>query len=422
MLNEKVIQQLVERFVERVEVGNTYAMKKIAESIKKIGTLSPTEAQRLGQIMKFGGDYEKIVNELAKITELNKKEIYEVFNEVAKKNYAFAEQFYNYRGIGYIPYEQNIPLQNMVNALADITANEFTNLSKTNAIGFNVKDIDGNIIFKDYGTTYRDTIDKAVISVAQGKTTFDNEVYRMLKEIGDSGVKTLDYESGRSMRLDSAMRMNMQSALRNLHNVTQQQFGKEYDADGVEISVHINPALDHSIAQGRQFSTIKPSDGGLSEWEKLQTTGVATDYTGEEIDIHGYTKKGRSRSFRPISEYNCYHYVFAVVLGVQSPEYSQEQLNKINAKNEEGFEYEGKHYTNYQGEQVQRKLELEIRKAKDNQIMAKASGSQKLLQKSQARINALTERYNEFSKVSGLGRKADNLRVSGYRKVKINVL
>lgn len=411
MLNEKVIQQLVERFVERVEVGNTYAMKKIAESIKKLGTLSPTEAQRLGQIMKFGGDYEKIVNELAKITELNKKEIYEVFNEVAKKNYAFAEQFYKYRGIGYIPYEQNIALQNMVNALADITANEFTNLSRTSAIGFNVKDIDGNIIFKDYETTYRDAIDKAVISVAQGKTTFDDEVYRMLKELGDSGVKTLDYESGRSMRLDSAIRMNMQSALRNLHNVTQQQFGEEYNADGVEISVHINPALDHSIAQGRQFTN--------EEFEKLQTTGIATDYTGEVVDIHGYTKYGRSDSFRPISEYNCYHYVFAVVLGVQSPEYSQTQLNDINTKNENGFEYEGKHYTNYEGTQVQRKLELEIRKAKDNQIMAKASGNEKLLQKSQARINALTERYNEFSKISGLGRKADNLRVSGYRKAKI---
>ena len=90
-----------------------------------------------------------------------------------------------------------------------------------------------------------------------------------IKQIGQSGLKTLDYESGRSMRLDSAIRMNTLGGLRKLNNQVQEQFGEEFDSDGVEISVHTAPADDHAEVQGHQFSN--------KEFEKLQETGIAKD-------------------------------------------------------------------------------------------------------------------------------------------------
>ena len=41
-------------------------------------------------VLKYGGDYEKIANKLAKITKLNKNDIYKIFEAVAKKDYRFA--------------------------------------------------------------------------------------------------------------------------------------------------------------------------------------------------------------------------------------------------------------------------------------------------------------------------------------------
>lgn len=415
MLDERIIEVLIERLVSRIEDGNSYVLEQIGKSIKKIGALSPTSAQQLQQVLKYGGNYDKIVQKLAEVTNLNVKEIYEIFEEVAKSDYAFARQFYEYRNREYIPYEKNYALQRQVKALANITVQEYLNYAQTRAIGFTVKDLDGNITFKGLQNVYNDAIDKAVLAVAQGKSTFDEQLFGTLKQIGTSGLKTLDFESGRSIRLDSAIRMNMKGALRNLHNETQKLIGQEYGSDGVEISVHLNPAPDHEEVQGRQFSTNQYDENGnlikKGEFEKFQDDEKAVSYDGIvfEPEFDGHDR-------RSISEHNCYHYTFAIVLGVSKPSYTEEELEKIIQSNEAGFELDGKHYTNYEGTQLQRQLERAIRQQKDIQILAKASGNQQLLDKANEKINQLSYKYQELSDVSGLPTKVQRLRVSGYRK------
>lgn len=405
MLSEEIIEKLTERLVNRIEKGNAYVLEQIGESIKKIGTLSPSKAQELGQLIKYGGSYEKIARKLAEITNLNVNDIYKIFEEVAKHDYKFAKQFYDYRGIDYIPWEKNKALQEQVRALATIAAKDYINLSNTRA--FTKKDRFGRVIYTELSRAYQDAIDEAVLAVSQGKDTFQEQMYKTIKELGTSGLKTVDYASGRSMRLDSAVRMNLQGALRNLHNEIQQQFGEEFGADGVEISVHSNPAPDHADAQGRHFS--------YEEYYALQGSGIAKDYTGKIIDMTTMTKAGNV-NHRPISDYNCNHYVFSIVLGVSKAEYSNEQLQKIIDDNNKGFEFEGKHYTNYEGTQLQRRLETEIRKWKDAKIIARASTDddrEKLILESQNKITQLTKKYKELSDVSGLPTKMERLRVSG---------
>ena len=80
---------------------------------------------------------------------------------------------------------------------------------------------------------------------------------------------------------------------------------------------------------------------------------------------------------------------------------------------------DGEHYTNYDGTQMQRKLETEIRKQKDIQIMAKASGNKELVQESQQKITQLTRKYKELSDVSGLPTKMERMRVPQYRRISV---
>ena len=406
MIDERLIDKLVERLVDRIEEGNSYTLRKIGESIKEIGALSPSKAQQLSQILKYGGNYDKIVEKLAQITEMNVKDIYEIFEEVAKSDYAFAKQFYDYRGVKYIPYEENIALQQQVKALARITAGEYANFSNTLAF---TKRVNGRVVYTDLARTYQDTIDKAVLSIAQGKSTFQEQMYSTIKELGSSGIKKVDYASGRSVRLDSSVRQHLKGALRNLHNETQAVFGEEFGSDGVEISVHMNPAPDHAEVQGRQFSK--------EEFDKFQNDQDAVDYTGKL-----FTSEHDGHDRRSISEYSCYHYTFDIVLGVSKPEYSKKELQEIIDNNNKGFELDGEHYTNYEGTQMQRKLETEIRKQKDIQIIAKASGNKELVQESQNKITQLTHKYKQLSDVSGLPYKRDRLRVLNYKRVNTNKL
>lgn len=405
MISEQEIERLTNILTKRIEQANVLFLQEIGKSVKKIGTLTPTKAHQLVQILRYGDTYESIIRKIAKLMEMNVKDIEKIFYEFAKKDQNFAKDFYRYRNKKFIPIGENKLLKEQVKALAKITQKEMINFSRTTAIGYSIRDKRGIQQFIGLKETYNRVLDEAILNVGQGKETFDSAMYRILKEIGGNGFKTLDFASGKSIRLDSMIRQNMQGALRNLHNELQTQFGEEFDGDGVEISVHLNPAPDHALVQGRQFSN--------EEFNKFQNDEDSTSYDGLFFPAES-EETGRDR--RSISEYNCYHYIFSIVLGVSKPNYTNNQLQEIIDKNEKGFEIDGKHYTMYEGTQLQRMLETQIRKNKDLQILGKASDNYFLVGESQNKINVLTQKYNELCHVSGLPPKKDRMRVSDYKR------
>lgn len=414
MLSDEQVEKIVERLLQRVEKANEYFLKQLGAKVKKIKSLTPSEAHKLIQMLKYGGEYNDIVKQVSKYTDIDIKEIDKIFKEFSKKDQSFAKGFYQYRNKPYIPYEQNVALKRQTEALARIVKNKMYDYTRSNVLGYAIRDAKNDIVkFMPLRETYNKVLDEAFVQISQGKETFDSAMMRLLADIGGSGLRTIEYESGRHIRLDSAIRMHTKARLRELHNENQALFGEEFDADGVEISVHANPAPDHEEVQGRQFSTVKPSKNKLSEWEKLQAGEDAVAYNGNTYNLDHDAKNG----YRPISELNCYHYTFAIVLGVSEPEYTDKQLQQIIDDNNKGFELDGKHYTMYEGTQLQRGLERKIREQKDIQILAKESDNKELIAKSQSNITTLTNKYKELSQASGLPTKADRLRVPGYKRV-----
>lgn len=422
MINEAQIDLLIERLIERTDKANETILKNMGEMIKKIRNLTPSKAHQLVQILKYGGSYDEIVKKIAQYSALNIKDIDDIFSNYAIKDQNFYKKFYEYRNIPFVPFNQNYTLKTQTMALANIVKTEMYDYFRENVLGYTIRDAKGNLVFKGLKETYNELLDTALLNVGQGKETFDSAMSNIMKQIGESGLKTIDYKSGRSVRLDSTVRMHLQSRLRELHNENQAIFGKEFGADGVEISVHLNPAPDHEKVQGRQFSNVRPKPNEPSEWEKLQNGEVALDVNGIAYTLDHDNKNG----YRPISELNCYHYKFDIVLGVSQPEYTDKELNEIRQKNRDGFELYDKRlgknrkYTMYEGTQLQRNLERKIREQKDIQILAKESDNKELILESQRNITTLTKQYKELSEKSGLPTKMDRLKVAGYKRIKVN--
>ena len=400
MKNEISRDVLIERLVQRVESGNTFILKKIGEVVKEIKSLTPSQAYQLEQMIKYGARYDVIVEKLSDITGINTKELDTIFEYYAKKDYQFAEKFYRYRNINFVPFNEFSELKTQTQAIANITKSTYMNLTNTSAIGFTIKDAFGKTKFYNISQAYQYIIDQSLLAITQGRDTFDNQMYGILKQIGD-GVKIVDYESGRTRRLDSAMRMNLRGGIRELHNETQKILGDDYGADGVEISVHENPAPDHADLQGRQFS--------YEQFERLQENLSATDYKGIT-----YTHE-----HRPISKFNCYHSTWAIVLGVSEPIYSNKELEEIKKRNNDGFYFDGKHYTMYSGTQLQRQIETAIRREKDKQILGVASGNKELVGDAQRKITILNHKYNQLCKESGLEPFKERMRVPNYKRKNI---
>lgn len=405
MIDEKLQEKLLSVFDKRFQDYNTKVLEKLGNVIKQFKDLTPSQAYELGQQLKYNTTVKDLLDELSKISGLSVKDLKAILEKVAKENIGFADTYYKSRGLETPIYSENKALQRLVNSVYNITGKEFKNISKST--GFRLLDKDKKPLLLNINEVYKEVIDRSVIAVSEGKESYQQVMRNTLRQLSESGVRKIEYESGYSRRIDTSVRMNVLDGMRQVANESQQLFGQEFDSDGIEISVHQNPADDHSIVQGRQFSN--------KEYEKLQETGIATDYTGKVIDIN--LKKG----FRPISTLNCYHYIFSIVLGVSKPRYSEKELQDINEKNKKGFEFEGKHYTMYEGTQLQRKIETAIREAKDTQILAKSSGDDDLALQSQTRITQLTTKYKQLCNVSGLpDRLSTRASVSGYKRTKIN--
>jgi len=401
MLTDELKELLTERLVKRIEDVNLSILKDLGNKLDEIGTLKPTDQMKLANILNYGGDYKKVVAELERTTKLNAREIEEIIDKVAEQNYINAKHLYQLKNIGYIPYNENEELRRQINAIKKITKDTYMNLSRAKVLGFTTRDRNGNVIFRDISDTYKNTIDEAVMAVYQGKENFDKYARKIIKELGGSGLKYVDYESGLSRRLDSAVRMNMQGALRDLENEMQLEIGEQTGCNGVEISVHENPATDHEPIQGHQFD--------LDNFKKMQKSEPFKDVNGNSYTLIK----------RHIGEYNCYHNIFAITIGVDEPMYSQKQLDEIIKRNNELTEIDGKKYTKYEVTQIQRKLETEIRKQKDIQVMARSANQPDVAQEAQTKINKLTAKYKEISNKAEIPTRLERYRVAGYNKIKV---
>ena len=400
MIKHKQIENVSDYIAKNIEDINTKIFEKIGNTIKLMSTIKPSEAYKLSQILKYGGTYEEIAQELARVSGKNIQEIYNIFDLVAEDNKQFAEEFYKYRGMDFVPYSQDKQLKTYVRSLANVTASTYMNIANTQAIGFLFSDLKGQMYFKNIQQSYYEIVDRGILAISQGKSTFQEEMRQIINDLGKNGVVL--YESGRTRRLDSALRMNILDGVRQLNQETNRRFAQEYGADGVEISVHSNPAPDHEDIQGRQFSN--------EEYDKLMSGDIAKDVKGRIYD---------AIQRRHIGEYNCYHDNLNIVVGVSDPIYTDKQLKKIIDDNHKGFEIDGKHYTMYEGTQLQRQLELAIRKQKDKQVLARSSGFNDIAQQSQKKINQLVDKYNDLCKTSGLLAKKQRISVSGYRRIKV---
>lgn len=422
MIDEKLIDLVIERLITRIEDTNTYILQDIGKSIKQIRDITPTKRQQLINILKYGDNYQNILNKISKMTNLNIKDVEEIFLEASKKNYEFAEQFYKARNITPVPFKENARLITQATAIARVIQKDLYSFTRENVLGYSIRDLDGNIQFYGLRDTYNRVLEEALVNISQGKETFDQSMARIMKEIGGSGLKKIDYESGRSMRLDSAVRMHLHDGLRTLFNQNQELFGEEFNYNGIEVTHHQNSAPDHiDTIDGKQFVLVDKVQEQINNG--IETEIKQEDIRGNQVRANGkwyddFNAVNNSLE-RQVSTLNCRHRVFSIVVGVSKPEYTQKQLDEDKKKNIDGFNLDGKHYSLYEGEQLLRKIELELRKSKDVQIMGRASGNKQIVEEAQTRITQLTNKYRDVLKASGLKSKLERARVSSYKRINI---
>lgn len=399
MLSETVIDNLVQPLVTRQEKINTYVLTKIANSVREIGELSPSDINRMKLLVEYGADIREMNSQLAEMSNQQVRDIKSMIKTVAVKTNIDAKPLYDYRHRPFIPYDKNSRLQQLVRIIGDRTAGTYENLSNSRATGFLIRDLKnpGRLKFQSIENTYRSVIDEAVQASSSGVVDYRTAMRRTIKQLSDSGIRRLYWDSGYTQRLDTAVRRNLLEGIRAINQAVEDEIGEQMGATGKELSVHFNCALDHEPFQGHQFTN--------EEYDKLQNNEDFQDVNGEKFN-------GVERI---IGIWNCRHIARSIIVGVTKPLYTPEELQEFIEDNHKGYILpNGKHITMYECTQIQRQIETRIRYAKDEQIALRESGDTEGAKIARQKVIQLNQQYKEFSKNCGLPIHKDRASVPDY--------
>lgn len=368
MLTQNQIDKIADKFSERMEKIVQQYLTAMGEHIRDIGTLLPSDVHRLVEMRRVDVNMDVIRREIATALEASEQDVERVFEEVAQTDYrAEAALFDDAKPL---PIVQNAALMRMLESYTRQTAGALANLSNTTVMD----------------TAYRAAVDRAIQAAQSGVTDYASAIRQAVKEAASTGL-VVKYASGAVRRLDSAVRMNVLDGVRQLNQDIAMQTGKEYGADGVELSAHALCAEDHLPYQGKQFSN--------REFEKLQ-----------------------ARLKRPIGKWECHHFVFPIKLGVSEPANSPELLENYRRTSRERVTIDGVTKTRYEWTQQQRKLETKVRQQKDIANTAKAAGDDVLRREAQYNIERYQAAYDRITDKAMLMPDKSRMRVSGFRSVK----
>lgn len=155
---------------------------------------------------------------------------------------------------------------------------------------------------------YAKALDFAFRQTVTGALDTETAIRRACAPLAKRGLRTIEQKSGRSVGIEYACRRYLMDQLGELDDEVQQVTHDELGCDGWEISAHLACAPDHEPYQGRQYSD--------AEYEKLNNSLQ-----------------------RRIGHLNCGHTASPIILGVNAPQYTEEQLRELADANERGVTY-----------------------------------------------------------------------------------
>ena len=375
MLTAEQIAALRDLSGQLMDPVTEFLIRDIAQRVSEAGQLTGTAAYQTWQLQKLGVSQKQLKKELQKQLKVSQKRVEQLLTQAAAAGYDF--DISRFPTVDAIPFEENTSIQQILDAAVKLAQDDLTNITQT--IGFVTP------TGKAVGLTdaYKQTCDFAFMKVTSGAQDYISAVREATKALAEKGIQVIDYESGVHTSLEAAVRRNIMGGLGLMQEQISQQNHDDLGCDGWEISAHTGSAPDHEPFQGRQYPD--------KQYHKINNS------------LH-----------RRIGTLNCGHSAMPIIMGVNSPQHTDEELEEFRKQNEEGVTVGDKRYTLYEATQRQRSLERSIRKRKAHILVDEELGDTEKLQQDQIRLQILKQRYHEFSKAAGLPEQYERLEKAGF--------
>lgn len=376
----------LERTMTALELS---VMSEIIQRIKEVSQVTPVIDWLLIRMDAVGKSRKEIKRLLQEGVESAGLDIDQIYDQAAQSDYIRNKAIYEAAGRDYLPYEENQWLQQVVEAVREQTRDSLRPMENiTQTTGFNVQ-MGGKKVFTPLSEYLERSLDKAMLGITTGTRTYSQAIGEVIDEMTASGIRTVDYASGKSDRIEVAARRAVMTGVAQMVDKVNEKNAKELGTDYWEVDWHMGARntgtgyLNHQSWQGKVYSS-----------EEMRTVcGL-----GEMLGFAGI---------------NCYHIRFPFLPGISKRRYTDEWLEEQNRKENEKKLFNGREYDTYGALQYQRRLERTIRKQKqDVKLLEEAKADPDDITAAKSRLRLTNKTYVEFSKAMGIRQQRERLRVS----------
>lgn len=225
--------------------------------IKENNEITGTAEYDIFKLIQLGESEKVIKNYVQKALKITYSEIEEIFGDVFETGYNRDNDLFKAVGADFIAYKDNEPLQQYIAAIKEQTRGTYKNI--TNTMGF-VRQREGTNTWVPLTKYYKDSLTRAVIEITSGSFSYTQVVKKIINEMTNSGIRTIDYASGKTSRIEVAARRAIQTAVTQVAAKVTEQNMEKLHTEYVEVSWHATARPTHQVWQGRVFRWNRGKD------------------------------------------------------------------------------------------------------------------------------------------------------------------
>ena len=377
----------LERIIRDLEMS---IMQEIIKRIKAVAQITPVTDWLLMRLTAIGTSKVRIKRMIGEALLESDIQVDDIYEQAVRSDYIRNKEIYESVEKEYIPYEENKWLQQVVETARRQTKDSLRPMENiTQTMGFNVPMGGGKKVFTPLSEYLERSMDKAMMGIVTGSKTYSQAVGDVIDEMTASGIRMVDYASGKSDRIEVAARRAVMTGVAQMTDKVNEKNAEELGTDHWEVDWHMGARntgtgyLNHQNWQGKVYSSA----------EMRTICGL-----GEMLGFAGI---------------NCYHIRFPFIPGISKRKYTDEWLAEQNRRENEKKVFRGREYDTYGALQYQRSLERSIRKQKQDVALLEAAGADKeIITAAKCRLRLTNRTYTEFSKEMGLRQQRERLRTA----------
>lgn len=353
-------------------------MEDIVRRIKKAGEITSTAEYQINILSILGNSSEEIEKMIKETLNASYPQMFELYDKVIDWEYVRNKDIFEQINAEYIPYEENEQLQQLTNALIQQTDEDLQNI--TQSLGFYLDYGAEKPVLTPLAEVYQKYLDAACMDIVSGAFDYNTVIRRVVTQLTNSGLRQIDYASGRANRVDVAARRAVMTGITRLtghiSDFNAEKLGTEY----YEVAWHAGARPTHQVWQGKVWSK-----------EQLVTVCGLGTVTGLE-------------------GVNCYHERYPFIPGISERNWSDDWLEKKNREENTPKEFRGKKYTVYEAKQKQRQMETAMRAQREKvQLLQKGGADPDDVMLARAKYQGQLNEYSKFSRKMGLKEERERI-------------